>query len=142
MAEHNDIGRWGEDIAARYMMDKGWYIRHRDWTWEHKDIDLVCIDEDDTTLVFVEVKTRTTLLRGNPINAVGPEKRHNIIDAAAAYRRLYKKSNRNVRFDVISVIGSPDTGWHIEHTENAFTALDVFEDNVSALFKSMEGLSF
>lgn len=142
MAEHNDIGRWGEDIAARYMMGKGWYIRHRDWRWEHKDIDLVCIDEDDTTLLFVEVKTRTTLLRGNPIDAVDSKKRRNIVEAASAYRRLYKKENRHVRFDIISIIGSPDTNWKIEHIENAFTAFDVFEDNVSALHKAGVGLSF
>lgn len=142
MAEHNDIGRWGEDIAARYMTGKGWYIRHRDWRWEHKDIDLVCIDEDDTTLLFVEVKTRTTLLRGNPIDAVDSKKRRNIVEAASAYRRLYKKENRHVRFDIISIIGSPDTNWKIEHIENAFTAFDVFEDNVSALHKAGVGLSF
>ena len=142
MAEHNDIGRWGEDIAARYMAGKGWYIRHRDWRWEHKDIDLVCIDEDDTTLLFVEVKTRTTLLRGNPIDAVDSKKRRNIVEAASAYRRLYKKENRHVRFDIISIIGSPDTNWKIEHIENAFTAFDVFEDNVSALHKAGVGLSF
>lgn len=142
MAEHNDIGRWGEDIAARYMAGKGWYIRHRDWQWEHKDIDLVCIDEDDTTLLFVEVKTRTTLLRGNPIDAVDSKKRRNIVEAASAYRRLYKKENRHVRFDIISIIGSPDTNWKIEHIENAFTAFDVFEDNVSALHKAGVGLSF
>lgn len=142
MAEHNDIGRWGEDIAARYMAGKGWYIRHRDWRWEHKDIDLVCIDEDDTTLLFVEVKTRTTLLRGNPIDAVDSKKRRNIVEAASAYRRLYKKENRHVRYDIISIIGSPDTNWKIEHIENAFTAFDVFEDNVSALHKAGVGLSF
>lgn len=142
MAEHNDIGRWGEDIAARYMAGKGWYIRHRDWRWEHKDIDLVCIDEDDTTLLFVEVKTRTTLLRGNPIDAVDSKKRRNIVEAASAYRRLYKKENRHVRFDIISIIGSPDTNWKIEHIENAFTAFDVFEDNISALHKAGVGLSF
>ncbi|MGM9713964.1 MAG: YraN family protein [Prevotella sp.] len=142
MAQHNDIGKWGEDIAARYMSGKGWFIRHRDWRFDHKDLDLVCIDEDDTTLVFVEVKTRTSLRRGNPVDAVDAAKRLNIINAASAYRRIYKKENRDVRFDIISIVGSPDTEYHIDHVENAFTAFDAFEDYVSASSSGREALSF
>lgn len=129
MALHNDLGRWGEDIAAQYMENKGWYIRHRDWRYRHTDIDLVCIDSDDTTLVFVEVKTRSTADYGRPSEAVDADKRRNIIMAAWAYRRMFRKENRMVRYDIISIIGSqhsPDI--HIEHIEDAFSMIDVYED--------------
>ena len=43
MAWKNDIGRWGEDCAAEYMEQHGWYIRHRNWQKKHHELDLVCI---------------------------------------------------------------------------------------------------
>ena len=129
MALHNDLGHWGEDIAAHYMEDKGWYIRHRDWRYHHTDIDLVCIDEDDTTIVFVEVKTRSTAEYGRPSEAVDAEKRRNIVPAATAYKQMFQKENRMVRYDIISIVGTPNSpDVHIEHMEDAFNMLDIFED--------------
>ena len=125
MAAHNDLGRWGEQLAARYMEEKGWYIRERDWHWHGTDLDLVCIDEDDTTLVFVEVKTRSTGDYGRPAEAVDTNKQHNIISAATAYKRRFRKENRHTRYDVISIIGTPDSpNPQIEHIEDVFTFLD------------------
>ena len=60
MAAHNELGQWGEEKAAEYLIKKGFYIRHRDWKSGNRDIDLVAIDEDSTILLFVEVKTRQT----------------------------------------------------------------------------------
>ena len=48
MAQHNELGKWGEDIAARFLEEKGWYIRHRNWRHKHAELDIVCIDENDT----------------------------------------------------------------------------------------------
>lgn len=128
MALHNDIGRWGEDVAARYMEEKGWYIRHRDWRYNNTDIDLVCIDEADTTLVFVEVKTRSTDEWGSPTEAVDSEKRRHVITAASAYKSMFRKENRLSRYDIIAVTGTPETGHTIRHIEDAFTLLDPYED--------------
>lgn len=130
MAQHNDLGRWGEEVAAKYLEQQGWYIRHRDWRYKHTDIDIVCIDEDDTTLVFVEVKTRSTADYGRPSEAVDADKRRNIINAASAYKRMCRKENRMVRYDIIAITGSPydTTAPQIEHIEDAFNLLDVFED--------------
>ena len=54
MAWKNDIGRWGEDRAAEYMEQHGWYIRHRNWQKKHHELDLVCIDENSTILLIEE----------------------------------------------------------------------------------------
>lgn len=140
MALHNDLGFLGEAIAAQYMEQNGWYIRDRDWTYNGTDIDLICIDEDDTILVFVEVKTRSTDDYGRPEEAVDAVKRSNIIHAANAYLAMSRKENRNVRFDIISIIASPsaiDTNntisdlskYKITHIPNAFSLIDVFEDS-------------
>ncbi|MBQ0158143.1 MAG: YraN family protein [Bacteroidales bacterium] len=128
MALHNDLGKWGESVAAEYMEQKGWYIRHRDWRYDKTDIDLVCIDEDDTTLVFVEVKTRSTADYGRPSEAVDADKRRRIVQAATAYKMMSRKENRMTRYDIIAIVGTPETQVQIEHIENAFNLLDVFED--------------
>ena len=42
MAQHNELGKWGEDIAARFLEEKGWYIRHRNWRHKKAELDIVC----------------------------------------------------------------------------------------------------
>ncbi len=120
MAEHNELGRWGEEIAAQYLEKNGWYIRHRDWRYGHIDIDLVAIDEAMSTLLIVEVKTRASEVSGLPDEAITFEKKNNIIRAAAAYIKSFAMQHLVVRYDTISVIGKPETGYRIEHKRNAF----------------------
>lgn len=129
MAQHNDLGRWGEDLAAQYLREKGWYIRHRDWRDRHRDIDIVAIDEDSSVLLIVEVKTRSTDLWGDPDEAITLEKQANILRATASYQRLYRMEWINVRFDTISIVGSPDMpreSIRITHQENAFDVTSNF----------------
>ena len=52
MAKHNDLGKWGEDLAAEYLQKQGYVIRDRDWHCGKRDIDLVAITADSTTVVF------------------------------------------------------------------------------------------
>ena len=127
MAAHNDLGKWGEQIAAKHLVSEGWYIRHCDWTMRGIDLDIVCIDEDSSILVFVEVKTRTSDEFGRPSLAVDKAKRRNIITASEAYRHLFRLSNLPVRYDIISIVGTPETGYSLEHMEDAFGIIDVIE---------------
>ena len=55
MAYHNELGKWGEDVAVSYLQQLGYVILHRDWDYHHRDLDIVAIDNG--TLVIVEVKT-------------------------------------------------------------------------------------
>lgn len=135
MAAHNELGRWGEDMAAKYMEERGWYVRHRDWRYDHKDLDLVCIDADDTTIVVVEVKTRSTDEYGRPAEAVDLEKRSNIISCAGRYMHDNRKENRYLRFDIISIVGTPDTGFKLEHVEDAFTPAEVYIQKLQNLHR-------
>lgn len=107
MAAHNDLGRWGEHVAAEYLKSKGWYIRHTDWRYKHYDIDIVAIDEDRTQLLIVEVKTRTSGVWGEPDMAIDLEKQNNIIRSTAAYQRAQRLEHLDVRYDTISIIGTP-----------------------------------
>lgn len=57
MAEHNELGKWGEDEAARFLQRKGFSILERDWRVGKRDLDIIALKEDGKLLVFVEVKT-------------------------------------------------------------------------------------
>ena len=58
MAAHNELGRWGEELAARHLERQGFKILFRDWRCGHRDLDLIAQKEDEDLLVVVEVKTR------------------------------------------------------------------------------------
>ena len=60
MAAHNDLGKWGEELALRYLESQGYGILHHDWKLGKRDLDIVCVTPERDTLVFVEVKTRRT----------------------------------------------------------------------------------
>ena len=122
MAEHNDLGKWGEDEAALYYEDKGYEILERDWKVGKRDIDLIALAEDKDTLVFVEVKTRQNNDLQEPEEAVDVKKMRNLAIAANAYVKLHGL-DMDVRFDIISVIGKCSCVESIECFEDAFNPL-------------------
>ena len=116
MAAHNDFGKQGEELAAQYLINKGYEILERNWRNIHKEIDIIAKDGKD--LVIVEVKTRQTDEYGEPDIAVTRQKQRRLISAANAYL-FQNKLDINTRFDIISIIfkdGEPV----IEHIEDAF----------------------
>ncbi|MBR5814393.1 MAG: YraN family protein [Bacteroidaceae bacterium] len=116
MAQHNLLGNKGEMLASRYLLDKGYAVLHYNWRSGHKEIDLIAKDKD--TLVFVEVKSRTSELFGNAYDAVTDEKIRLLISAAEAYILKYRV-DLNFRFDIITVVGSCEP-YRIEHIQDAF----------------------
>lgn len=122
MAEHNDLGKWGEDEAALYYEDRGYEILERDWKVGKRDIDLIALTEDKDTLVFVEVKTRQNNDLQEPEEAVDVKKMRNLAIAANAYVKLHDL-DMDVRFDIISVIGKCSCVKSIECFEDAFNPL-------------------
>ncbi len=126
MAQHNELGKWGECKAAEYLREKGLYIRHIDWHDKHRDLDIVAIDADMTTLYIIEVKTRSSETWGEPDEAIDLEKKNNIIKATTKYVSLYRLSHLQVRYDTISVIGTPDTFCKIIYKEDAFRVVDSY----------------
>lgn len=122
MAEHNDLGKWGEDEAALYYEDRGYEILERDWKVGKRDIDLIALTEDKDTLVFVEVKTRQNNDLQEPEEAVDVKEMRNLAIAANAYVKLHGL-DMDVRFDIISVIGKCSCVESIECFEDAFNPL-------------------
>ena len=126
MAAHNELGKWGECKAAEFLREKGLYIRHIDWRDKHRDLDIVAIDADMTTIHVVEVKTRSTAIYGEPEESIDLEKKNNIIKATARYLRAYHLEHLAVQYDTISVVGTPETECKIIYKEKAFTTLDSY----------------
>lgn len=120
MAEHNELGKQGEDAAARYLVLHGYNIRERDWRIGHRDIDIVA--EKRGLLVFVEVKTRRNNKFGEPEIGVTPEKIRYLLSAADTYIRMYG-IDMAVRFDVLSVIGEAGF-FKVHHILDAFNMGD------------------
>ena len=116
MAQHNLLGSKGEMLASRYLLDKGYAIRHCNWRSGHKEIDIIAKERD--TIVFVEVKSRATELFGDASDAVTDEKARRLISAAQVYLQYYSLDLK-FRFDIITVIGTCDP-YRIEHIEDAF----------------------
>lgn len=116
MAEHNDIGKTGEEMAIKLLREKGYKILEQNWHYGREEIDLIAMDGD--TLVIVEVKTRTTSWFGEPEFAVTRSKQKALIRAAEGYI-IRNNLNLDTRFDVVSIVISPQEK-KIEHIEDAF----------------------
>jgi len=119
MAKKQSLGKIGEELAAQYLIDKGYEILERNWRAYRKEIDIIAIDGED--IVFVEVKTRQDDEYGTPEMAVNRQKRAHIYAAASAYYYEHKVG-LDVRFDVIAILyhdGKPE----INHIVDAFHSI-------------------
>ena len=118
--EHLRAGEWGEDQAEHYLRERGYRILGRRVRIGRDELDIVA--RIDTTLVFVEVKTRATEDFGRPMTAIERDKRHSLSRAAVHYLKKLPERPAYFRFDVIEVIGVAEWGVpRIRHVENAFT---------------------
>lgn len=115
MAAHNELGKWGEDLAASYLEEQGYEILERDWKSGHHDLDIVARDEN--TLVIVEVKTRRNRLFGDPEEAIDYKKRLSLQSAANHYVKSHR-TKAPVRIDVISIVGTIGNTPEIDHIKD------------------------
>ncbi len=116
MAQHNELGKAGEDEAVRYLMSKGYRIVNRNWRFYGYEIDIVA--EIDPYIVFVEVKTRASALYGNPEDFVGKSRRKRMVEAANHYL-IENNIDSPARFDVIGIVWD-GKGFELDHIDDAF----------------------
>lgn len=118
MAAHNELGKLGEDIAAKRLVSEGYEILERQWRYNHKEIDIVA--KKGNVLAIVEVKTRSSEQFGGVSDFITTNKTKFLVEAADAYARLLG-SSCEIRFDaiVIFVIGDE---YKVEHIENVFVS--------------------
>lgn len=108
-------GRQGEDIAEKYLQSLGYKIIDRNWHYS-KNAEIDIIAEDKDILVFIEVKTRTSLSFGHPFESITRTKIDKIYSAIFAYLSKIDKKYKTYRFDGIAIVGLKNPT--IEHIKN------------------------
>jgi putative endonuclease len=119
MAKHNELGKEGEEIAKKFLINKGYDILESNWRYERKEIDLIA--RMGEIIAIVEVKTRSTDFYGNPEESVTRTKQNFLIKAADSYAQALD-FEAEIRYDIISIVmksGKP----LIKHFEDAFIPL-------------------
>ena len=118
MAQSHRLGSSGEDVAARYLEEKGWRVVARNWRFGHREIDLIA--RRARTVAFVEVKTRARLRWGHPLLAIDARKRVEIQRAARVWHARHGQNGDEYRFDAIAVYRDERGALHVEHVEDAW----------------------
>lgn len=116
MARHNIIGFWGETIAKEYLITEGYSILETNKHIGHKEIDIIATKGN--RIAFVEVKTRSTPFT-DPIEAVDQKKIKKITLAADSFMRAFN-IRHEPQFDIITIIGNPESGHTLTHYPDAF----------------------
>jgi putative endonuclease len=110
------VGAYGEQLAARYLVESGMQILDRNWRCSQGEIDIVAMD--DACLVIVEVKTRRSLAFGSPVEAVTAVKAARLRRLASCWlaeNRSLVSSVADVRIDVVGVLRPVRGPAQIEH---------------------------
>lgn len=117
MAQHNELGKWGEQVVYEYLLVQGYTMVERDTRQGHFEIDLIATKGN--RIIFIEVKTRSDL-KVDPVQSINSRKIGRICAAANSYVKQHKLPHE-VQFDIVIVIGNPDN-YTIEHIPDAFIA--------------------
>ncbi len=113
--DKKESGDYGEALALEFLTKKGYTLLEKNYRYKRAEIDLIM--RQANTLVFVEVKARSSVSYGFPEEAVDEKKAALIIEAADHY--IYEANwEKAIRFDIVSVILQPHVA--IRHFEDAF----------------------
>ena len=113
------LGKQGEAEAARYLRGIGYRIVATRERILRGDIDLVALD--GRTVVFVEVRSRSSTAHGHPAETIGHHKQRRVAQLATAYIRRHRLEDCSVRIDVVTVtFDGPEGPAQVEHFQNAF----------------------
>jgi putative endonuclease len=105
LAKHHLLGKAGEALAAIWLQQKGYLLLHQNWRHGHCEVDLVV--HLDGVLHFIEVKTRSSSLFGQPEESVTKKKMLTLLKASEAFQEAYPQWKR-VQFDVLSITIGPN----------------------------------
>lgn len=112
------LGTWGEEVAANFLKRKGYEILEKNYRNKIGEIDIII--QKNSTIIFVEVKTRKNLNYGLPCEAITKEKKHHIIRTAIYYMQQNYLCLLDMRVDVVEILKKDDKTF-IRHLENVFT---------------------
>ena len=116
MAEHNDLGKLGEELAVEFLQKNGYEILETNWTFQKAEVDIIAKKEN--TLAIIEVKARSSLDFGLPQDFVKTKKIQLLVKAVNEYV-ISNDLDVEVRFDIIAV-HKEGKSFAIEHLIDAF----------------------
>ncbi|MEM1336971.1 MAG: YraN family protein [Bacteroidota bacterium] len=116
MGKHNDFGRLGEEIAADFLVKKGYQICHTNYRYQKAEIDIVALKGN--ILAIVEVKSRSSDQLQEIAETVSRKKIKLLVAAADDYV-LQNNLDVEVRFDIITLL-KKNNNFVLEHLEDAF----------------------
>jgi putative endonuclease len=116
MAQHNELGKKGEQLAVDYLINNNYTIIERNYRFDKAEVDIIA--KKNETLAIIEVKTRSTADFGDPQDFVKPKQIQRLVKAVDEY---VTENNLDVeiRFDIIAIVKTGKT-YDIEHLRNAF----------------------
>ncbi len=120
MAEHNELGKLGEELAVDFLIEKGYDILETNWTFQKAEVDIIALKEN--ILAVVEVKTRSSVDFGSPQDFVKPKKIKLLVKAINEYV-VSNDLEVEVRFDIIGIYAK-GREFEFEHLEEAFYYFD------------------
>jgi putative endonuclease len=116
MAEHNELGKLGEEMAVEFLRKNGYEILETNWFFQKAEVDIIARKEN--TLAIIEVKTRSSIEFGLPQDFVSAKKIRLLVKAVDGYV-VSNGLDVEVRFDIIAI--SKENGpFQITHLEDAF----------------------
>src|SRR5699024_3800566 len=101
MAEHNELGKIGEEMAAEFLIEKGYVILERNYRFDRAEVDIIA--QDKKQIVIVEVKTRTSDFFGDPQEFVSQGKIKQLLKVANYYL-ISKEIDMEARFDIVAIL--------------------------------------
>lgn len=110
------VGTSGEVIASDYLKKNNYKILQTNYKNKIGEIDIICLDKKEDEIVFIEVKSRSSLAFGLPSEAVDFRKQNKIRKTASFYLLSNKKYENKLRFDVIEILN----GEILNHIKYAF----------------------
>jgi putative endonuclease len=117
MMQKKELGRKGEELALRFLRKQGYRIIERNYVCKMGEMDIIAKEKD--TLVFIEVKTRTSTTFGPPQLAVNPTKQMQLSKVALNFLKEKGLGDAKARFDVVAILLGPK-GEEIELIKDAF----------------------
>lgn len=116
MYQSHETGKIGEELAAKYLLEKNYKIIERNFSCKQGEIDIIALDKE--YYVFVEVKTRTNEHYGKPKDAVDEKKKKHIYFSTQYYVKFKHIENEPIRIDIIEVYKRKNK-YYFNHIKNA-----------------------
>ena len=116
MAQHNELGKRGEQLAVDYLREHGYAIVERNYRFDKAEVDIIAKNKD--VLAIIEVKTRSSTEFGNPQDFVKLKQIQRLVKAVDEYVTI-KNLDVEIRFDIIAIVKNGKQ-FLIEHIKDAF----------------------